>query len=221
MRSSLLLAAIFFAAAANGFTQQPQPTATPDKDKPATTQTDKDDASTDSRSSQTNQNWYVRPTAEKRFKGYANRVVGPLALVRYTATAGLTTWRNTPKEWGDKWEGFGRRFASNLGKSAIANTAIYGLDEALKVDSNFYRSRNRSVSARLRNAMFSTFTARKPNGKRTIGIPRITGAVVSNVIASSTWYPDRYDYVHGLKGSAISLGVNVGFNLVREFVWKK
>lgn len=165
--------------------------------------------------------WYVRPDKDKRLKRYVNGVVGPFALAKYAATAGITTWRNTPKEWGDKWDGFGHRFVSNLGKSAIKNTTIYGLDEALKVDSRFYRSRNRSVASRLRNSIFSPVTARNRKGERVIGIPRITASFASSVIASETWYPSRYNYRHGLKSGITSLGFNVGFNLIKEFVWKK
>ncbi|MEK7856948.1 MAG: hypothetical protein AAB288_12715 [Acidobacteriota bacterium] len=163
---------------------------------------------------------YIRPSGKRRFKSYVNSVVGPFALTRYTITAGVLTWRNSPDEWGDKWEGFGRRFANGLGKSAVRNTTMYGLDEALKVDSTFYRSRDRSVKARLRNSVFSAVTARDRKGKRVIGIPRIAGGFASEIASSTLWYPARYDYVHGLKGGAISIGVNVGFNLLREFVWK-
>lgn len=164
---------------------------------------------------------YVRPNKKERFNRYVNSVVGPFALAKYTATAGITTWRNTPNEWGDKWDGFGRRFASNLGKSAIKNTTTYALDEALKVDSRFYRSRNRSVSARLRNSVFSVVTARDTKGKRVIGVPRIAGSFLSGVVASEAWYPSRYNYTHGLKSGVISLGFTVGFNAIREFAWKK
>lgn len=163
---------------------------------------------------------YVRPAAKRRFKRYVNNAVGPFALARYTATAGLLTWRNSPSEWGDKWEGFGRRFANVAGKGAIRSTTVYALDEAFKLDSTFYRSRDRSVPARLRNSVFSAVTARTKSGKRVIGVPRLAGGFAAEVVSSTTWYPSRYDYLHGLKGGAISVGINVGFNLLREFVWK-
>lgn len=163
---------------------------------------------------------YIRPNSEKRFKRYVNSVVGPFAWARYSISAGMQTWRNSPEEWGDKWEGFGRRFGNALGKSAIRNTTIYALDEALKYDSNFYRSRDRSVAARLRNSVFSAVTARNKEGKRVVGVPRLVGNFTSEIISSTTWYPPRYDVVHGIKGGAISIGINVGFNLIREFIWK-
>ena len=164
---------------------------------------------------------YKRPNAAQRLRHYANSVVGPLALTGYVSTAALLTWRDSPNEWGHKWEGFSDRTANLFGKSVIMNTTAYGLDEVLKVDSKFYLSRDRSVTARFRNSVFSAVTARNKNGKRVAGIPRIAGGFAAEVVASKTWYPSRFNLLHGLKGGAITVGVDVGFNLIREFVWKK
>lgn len=164
---------------------------------------------------------YTRPDRRQRFKTYLNDLAGPVALGAAAGTAGLLTLRNSPKEWGDKGDGFVRRFGNVMAKNAIRRTTIYGLDEALKVDSSFYRSRDRSLAGRLRNSVFSAVTARDRKGKRVIGVPAIAGSLLSQVTASSRWYPSRYDYVHGLKGGAISLGLAAGMNLFREFVWKR
>ena len=126
---------------------------------------------------------YKRPNATQRFRHYANSVAGPLALTGYVATAALLTWRDSPTEWQNKWKGFGRRTANVVGKNVITSTTVYGLDEALKVDSKFYLSRDRSVAARLRNSVFSAVTARNEKGKRVVGIPRLAGGFAAEVIA--------------------------------------
>jgi hypothetical protein len=171
--------------------------------------------------SQPQANGYVRPDAKTRQKRFVNSLVGPMALAKNVAWAGIGTWRNSPEEWGPHWEGFGRRVASNFGKNAIKQTTIYGLDEAFKLDSHFYRSENKSVGARIKNALISPVTARKPNGKRVIGFPRIVGTYTSSIVAAETWYPSRFDYQDGLKSGTMSLGMNAVFNLVKEFIWKK
>lgn len=164
---------------------------------------------------------YVRPTAATRQKRFINSTVGPFALGRMIATAGISTWRNSPAEWGTKWEGFGRRVASNFGKNAIKQTTKFGLDEAMKLDSHFYRSRKKSVSARIRNVLISPVTARDRYGKRVIGVPNLAGTFTSSIIAYETWYPDRYDWKDGVRSGTLSLGFNAAFNLFKEFVWKK
>ena len=164
---------------------------------------------------------YVRPDAKTRQKRYVKSVVGPVAIGRTVATAGISTWRNSPEEWGDRWEGFGRRVASNFGKNVIKQTTIYGLDEAFKYDSHYYRSKDKSVGARVRNALISPVTARNRNGKRVVGIPRLAGTYTANIVAYETWFPSRYDWKDGVKSGTISLGFNAAFNLFKEFVWKK
>lgn len=166
-------------------------------------------------------NTYVRPDSKTRFRRYVNSVVGPIALARTMVSAGFATWRNSPEEWGKNWEGFGRRFASSLGRSAIRNTTMYGLDEALKYDSQFYRSKKKGFGARFGNALISPVTARNQNGKRVIGVPRLVGTYTASIVAAETWYPDRYDYKDGLKNGTVSLGLNAAFNLFKEFIWKK
>jgi hypothetical protein len=167
------------------------------------------------------QSSYVRPDAKKRQKRYVNSIVGPFALGREVAGAGISTWRNSPEERGDKWEGFGRRLASNFGKNVIKQTTIYGLDEALKYDSTFYRSKDKSVGARVRNALISPVTGRDRNGKRVVGVPRLVGTYGSNIVAHEVWYPSRYGWKDGVRTGTISLGFNAAFNLFKEFVWKK
>ncbi len=227
MRSTLLFAVLFFATAVYGYSQEQETKSTnPElgagtqakvKTAPVKTGPDVSNSSADA----AKQTTYVRPDSKKRVKSYVNSVVGPFVLARQAAGAGISTWRNSPEEWGDKWEGFGRRFASNFGRNAIKQTTIFSLDETLKVDSGFYRSKNKGVSARLRNAIISPVTARDARGKRVFGLPRIAGTYASSIIAYETWYPKRYNYKDGLRSGTISLGLNAAFNLFKEFIWKK
>lgn len=168
-----------------------------------------------------NQAAYVRPNAEKRFKRYVNDTVGLYTWAGIVTVAGFGTAFNNPKEWGKSWDGFGRRVASNFGRNAIKSTAIYALDESLRLDSHFYRSKKRDVGSRIANAFLSTVTSRKPSGKRVLGVPRIAGTYTSDVIASQLWYPARYDWKDGMRNGTVSLGINSMFNLLREFVLKK
>lgn len=168
----------------------------------------------------TSSNGYVRPDAGTRFKRYVKGMFGPEAIGESLLSAGISTWRNSPSEWGDRSEGFGRRFASSTGKSIIKGSVVYGLDEALKLDSTYYRSKDRSLRGRLKNALISPVTARDVNGKRVFGFPRIAGTYTATIVAANTWYPARYGYKDGLKSGTIWLGLSAASNLIREFVWK-
>lgn len=164
---------------------------------------------------------YTRPDSKTRFNRYAKSIFGPVALGKSVVSAGYSTWRNSPEEWGPTWEGFGRRLASGVGKNVIKQTTTFGLDEAFKLDSAFYRSEKKSFGGRLGDALSSTFVARKPDGKKVFGFPRVAGTYTSSIIAAETWYPKRFSYKDGLKNGTISLGLNAAFNVVKEFFLKK
>lgn len=164
---------------------------------------------------------YVRPDSKIRFKRYAMSIVGPMALGEDVVKAGWSTWRNSPEEWGDHWDGFGRRVASSFGKAVISNTISYGLDESFKLDSHYYRSKDKSFRARIGNALISPVTARNKDGDRVFGFPHIVGIYTAHIVAVETWYPARYGWKDGLKSGTYSIGLEAAFNLVKEFIWKK
>lgn len=219
MKLSITLFIILFAAADIAVAQaqapapSPSPSPTPVADEP----TKSPDPLTHANPGPA----YTRPDAAARRKRFVNSTIGPVAIGRMVFNAGMSTWSNSPEEWGTKWEGFGRRLASNVGKNVIRQTTSFSLDEALKYDSYFYRSKNKSVGSRLKNALISPVTARDRNGKRVLGIPRITAAYTSSIIAAEAWYPDRYNWKDGLVSGSSSLAFNAAFNLFREFIWKK
>jgi hypothetical protein len=162
---------------------------------------------------------YHPPDAKTRAKWYRDSLIGWQAIGRQVVGAGYGTWRNSPEEWGDHWEGFGRRLASGFGKNVIKQTSIYGLDSGLKVDSHYYRSK-KGVGAKVANALISPVTARNREGKRVVGVPRLVGTYGSSIVAYETWYPQRYNWKDGVRSGTISLGINAAFNLFKEFVWK-
>jgi hypothetical protein len=164
---------------------------------------------------------YVRPDAKTRLRRFVNETAGPVAIARQVGRAGISTWQNNPAEWGSKWDGFGKRVASNFGKNLIEQTTVYGLDEALKLDSHYYRSSKRDFRSKITNALISPVTARNARGKRVIGIPRIVGNYTSTIVAAETWYPQRYNWKDGVRNGTISYGFGAAFNLLKEFVWKK
>ena len=209
MKIKMIFGALLLFAAFNAAAQTPEPQNTPSK---------KDDSK--STAATTNANGYVRPDKKTRQKDYLKSIFGPYSLARTVAGAGLSTWRNSPEEWGGQWEGFGRRVASNFGRNAIRQTTTYALDESFKLDSKFYRSRNRSFGAKVKNAVISPFTARTRTGKRVFGFPRIVGTYTASVVAAETWFPKRFDYKDGLRNGTISLGFSAAFNLIKEFIKK-
>jgi hypothetical protein len=164
---------------------------------------------------------YQFPDGHKRFSRYVNSIVGPGAIIEDVGLAGIMTWSKSPPEWGTHWEGFGRRVGSNFGWGVIKNTTIYGLDEALQLDSFYYRSTKKDVGSRVGNAFVSTFTARTKSGRRTIGVPRLAGTFLAPVIVTEAWFPQRYSWKDGLRAGSYDLAWNIGYRLAKELFGKQ
>lgn len=168
-----------------------------------------------------NNTTYQRPDAKNRFKKYLDNAVGPTAFIGPAFSATFRQIRNRPEEWQKNSTGFARRFGDSIGRNLIKQTVIYGLDEAFKLDSNYYRSKKKDFKSRMSNAVLSTFTARNEKGKRVFGVPRIVGTYSSAIIANETWMPKRFDYKDGFRDASINLGTQVLLNIFREFIFKK
>ena len=166
----------------------------------------------------TNQD-YVFPTHEERFKRYVKSTIGPAPLLRTAAFAGISQWQDSPEEWEQGMKGYGRRYASGFGRNVIAQTVTYGLDEALGQDTGFQRSKREGFFPRFKDALLHNVTSRTKSGKRVLSAPRLAGVYTGAIIATETWYPERYSYKDGLRLGTGTLLTGFGLNLVREFVF--
>ena len=186
------------------YAQEAGPTPSPDPAKTNTQKTDDD---------------YVFPTHGERFKRYVKSSVGPFPLLRIGLAAGVDQWRDSPEEWEQGAKGYGRRFASGLGKNVIQQTVTYGLDEAMGLDTGFQPSKREGFFPRFKDALIQNVTSRTKSGKRVISVPRLAGVYTGSIVATETWYPERYSYKDGLRQGTRTLVTGFGFNLIREFVF--
>lgn len=163
---------------------------------------------------------YTRPDKKERFNKYVKGIFGLSSLIGPLASVTLRQITNSPEEWGRTPRGFAKRVGDSFGRSIISHTITYGLDEALKLDSHYYKSTKKGFKPKFSNAVLSAFTARNSEGKRVVGIPRLVGTYSSAIIANETWMPGDRNYKDGLKSGTISIGTRIGYNLLREFVFK-
>jgi hypothetical protein len=163
------------------------------------------------------QDIYVRPTAEESFKRYLNKTVGT-GLIGVGIGATFQQLSNNPPEWEKTGKGFARRLGSNFGENVIQETVAYGIEETFKLDSKFYKSKKRDLGSRIKNGLLSGITARTPSGKRVFNPAPIIGAYTANLISTQVWYPKRYGYKDGLRQGTQTIGFSIGFGLLNEFL---
>ncbi len=149
---------------------------------------------------------------------YMKQAVTAGAVLRAVMGAAITQATNTPSEWGQGAAGLGRRlgsaFAKHLVKKAIQFPVAKIRHEAL----GYEPSTEPGFKPRLRHALLATVITRKTTtGKKTVAAGEISGAIGSGLI-SRLWQPASVRTVSaGFTSGGITLGVDAGSNVVREF----
>ncbi|HKN20054.1 MAG TPA: hypothetical protein VJX73_01485 [Terracidiphilus sp.] len=163
---------------------------------------------------------YIRPTERTKVSNYAFDAFGPNPIAAAGATAGINQWTNSPPEWGQGVEGFGKRFGSDYAIAAIGTTARYGLAEAFREDTLYYRCECSGPFPRLRHAVISTLTGRRgQDGHRVFSISALAAPYAGSMIAVHLWYPDRFDAKDAFRMGNYSLLSYMGGNIALEFFY--
>ena len=163
---------------------------------------------------------YVRPTERTKVKNYAFDAFGPYPFVGAGVAAGINQWNNSPPDWGQGATGFGKRFGSDFGIAAIGTSTRYGLAEAFREDTSYYRCECRGPLPRLRHAVISTFTGRHgEDGHRVFSISALAAPYAGSMIAVHAWYPDRYGAKDAFRMGNYTLLANLGGNIALEFLY--
>jgi hypothetical protein len=163
---------------------------------------------------------YTRPTERTKIYNYLFDAYGPYPALGAGVGAGISQAHNTPPEWKQGAAGYGRRFGSDFGIAAISTTTRYGLAEAFREDTLYYRCECKGVLPRLRHAVVSTLTARRgEDGRRVFSFPALIAPYAGSMTAVYAWYPDRYNGKDALRmGNYTMLGY-VGGNIALEFFY--
>jgi hypothetical protein len=161
---------------------------------------------------------YIRPTQQMKLRNYFFETFGPYPIVGAAVAAGINQADNTPPDWKQGAEGYGKRFGSDFGIAGVSTTTRYALAEAFKEDTLYYRCECKGFFPRLSHAVSSTFTARRgEDGHRVYSIPDLIAPYAGTMTAVYAWYPGRYTYKDAFRIGNYSLLGYVGGNIALEF----
>jgi hypothetical protein len=163
---------------------------------------------------------YKRPTEKMKLRTYLFDAFGPYPIAGAAIIAAVNQSENTPPEWGQGSRGYGQRFGSNLAIAAVTTTTRYGLAEAFREDTVYYRCECQGLFPRLRHAMISTVTARRgEDGHRRLSFPAIVAPYAGTMTAVYGWYPDRYGAKDAFRMGNYNLLAFMGENIALEFIY--
>jgi hypothetical protein len=163
---------------------------------------------------------YLPPTGKMKLYNYVFDAFGPYPIVLAAGAAGINQAYNTPPEWEQGTVGYSKRFASDFGIAAVSTTTRYGLAQAFKEDTLYYRCECKGLFPRLRHAVTSTLTARRgDDGHRVFSFPALVAPYAGSMTAVYAWYPGRYNGKDAFRmGNYTMLGYVSG-NIALEFLY--
>jgi len=161
---------------------------------------------------------YSRPTQGTTAGNYVFDAFGPYPILGAAVAAGINQFGNSPPEWHQGVAGYSKRFGSDFAIAAIGTTTHYGLAQAFKEDTLYYRCECIGVFPRLGHAVVSTLTARRgADGHRVFSFPALLAPYAGSMVAVYGWYPDRFGAKDGFRIGNYSLLAYLGGNIALEF----
>jgi hypothetical protein len=156
-------------------------------------------------------------TAKQRWQLYQQTTFSGSAVLYSAAGAAFSQWLDSPTEWGQGAEGYGKRLASSYGATIINGTIQYGTSALFHDDNRYRRSNANSFMGRFGAVVISPFVAHNDHGGKRFSTSSFLGGAGQSTIPLA-WSPRSWQ-----GGSEIGInaliwyGQTAGGNLVREF----
>ncbi len=160
---------------------------------------------------------YTPLTGSEKWHYYLRSTYGPVAVGKSAVWSAVNQAQDSNPEWGQGMEGYGKRLASKYGQHTIKRSVAQGLGALLQEDPRYFASTNTGFMPRTGHALAWTFITRKDDGGNKFADARIVGTFTGALI-SRAWHPEGERNVRsGLESGAISLAIDAGWNVFKEF----
>ena len=156
-------------------------------------------------------------TPKQRWTLYQQTTFSGTAVLGSATGAAFSQWIDSPHEWGQGGEGYGRRIASSYGATIINGTIQYGTSFLFHDDNRYFRSTSHSFGGRLGAVIISPFVAHNDHGGKRFSTSSFLGGAGQSTIPLA-WSPRSWQGGSEIAiNAAIWYGQTAGLNLVREF----
>lgn len=153
-------------------------------------------------------------------RNYVFDAIGPYTISGAALSAAIGQSSNSPPEWRQGAEGYGKRFSSSFGISVVGTTTRYTMSEVFREDTIYYPCECRGVLPRIGHAAISTVTARRgQDGHRDFSLSAFVAPYAGATTAVYGWYPDRYGAKDAFRFGNYSLLTTLGENIAVEFLY--
>jgi len=156
-------------------------------------------------------------TSGQKFK-LAVQYLNPYTFAFVAAEAGVNQARNSPKEYGQGAEGFGKRYGAGFADGLTAGVFVTGVyPSLLRQDPRYYRLGEGHFSHRMGYALTRILVTRQDSGRKVFNFSEILGSFSSSALAV-TYYPkSQRDFSDVAERAGIQFAFDAGFNVLKEF----
>lgn len=155
-------------------------------------------------------------TSGQKFK-LAVQYFNPYTFAFVAAEAGVNQARNSPSEYGQGAEGYGKRYGAGFADSLTASIFITGLyPSLLRQDPRYYRLGDGGFSHRAGYAVSRVLVTRQDSGRKAFNFSEVLGSFSSSALAV-TYYPkSQRDFSDVAERAGIQFAFDAGFNVLKE-----
>jgi hypothetical protein len=154
----------------------------------------------------------------QKFRLFVRDSIEPVTFVASAFDAGLEQAEDEDPTFGQGAEGYGKRFGTALAdriSSDFFHTFLFPV--IFRQDPRYYRLGQGTGGARLGYAVKHAFVARGDSGKKMFNFSEWMGTIAATTL-SNTYHPGNRRGVGPVCGRvAVSVGTDVGFDVLREF----
>ena len=155
---------------------------------------------------------------QERTRLYYKTMINPLGFIKASFSAGIDQWNDKPEEWEQGASGYGKRYANILGQYAIQRTVTFGLSSALHEDNRYFNSGKKEFWPRIGYGLASGVLARDDDGRLHISVSQIGGTAAGAFLSRAWLPPSQSSPGDGAVSFGITMGWNMGFGVVKEFL---
>jgi hypothetical protein len=156
-------------------------------------------------------------TEKERFDLYASLTFTPFNALYAGIGGAISQGINSPKEWGQGWDAYGKRVASSYGSSLVGSTLTYGFSAVFRDDNRYFRSKNTTFKGRLGSVLISPYVAHNNNGDARFSTSSFLGGAGQSSI-QLLWSPPSWQGWNNVGiNYLIWYGEVAGVNFAREF----
>lgn len=156
-------------------------------------------------------------TSGQKFR-LAAQYLNLYTLAFVAAEAGVNQARNTPSEYGQGAEGFGKRYGAGFADGLTDGLFVTGLyPSLLRQDPRYYRLGDGGFSHRMGYAVSRILVTRQDSGRKAFNFSEVLGSFSSSALAM-TYYPrSQRNFSDVAERAGVQFAFDAGFNFLKEF----